>query len=226
MNSEPHYRAAMPAYHRIITLALISLYATGVFARDTQRLLADFTGKINGYRTVEMAFTLTFENPAKGIIQRYEGTFLCHGNKYRLLTGTLDVYCDGRNKWICNSETSEVIIQYVPDDETSADITDHPLKFLTMYQKDFTYSRKTTGTEDGKTLAGITFVPKNKNAAYTSVILTLEEATANPHAIKYLSKNGSYTLRITRITPDAEALDGYFAFPKHRYPGVEIIDLR
>jgi hypothetical protein len=127
---------------------------------------------------------------------------------------------------MCNKESNEVIIQYVSDDETVADITDHPLKFLTLYQKDFTHKQKVTRTEDGKTLADITFLPKNKNAAYTSIVLTLEEATANPHAIKYLSKSGDYTLRITRITPGVEAFDGYFAFPKHRYPGIEIIDLR
>ncbi|MDR2359141.1 MAG: outer membrane lipoprotein carrier protein LolA [Prevotellaceae bacterium] len=188
--------------------------------------MTDFTEKINGYQTIEMAFTLTLDNPVKGILRNYEGTLLCNGNKYRLLADELDVYSDGRNKWMCNKETGEVIIQYVPDDETTADITDHPLKFLTLYQKDFTYKRKTTRTENGKTLADIVFTPKSKNAAYTSIVLTLEEATANPYAIKYLAKNGNYTLRITRITPDVEAFDGYFAFPKHRYPGIEIIDLR
>ncbi|MDR0582667.1 MAG: outer membrane lipoprotein carrier protein LolA [Prevotellaceae bacterium] len=206
--------------------ALIFLYAAGIPAQNTQQLLADFTGKINGYQTIEMAFTLTLDNPVKGIGHNYEGTFLCNGNKYRLLTDELDVYSDGRNKWMCHKETNEVIIQYVSDDETAADITDHPLKFLTLFQKDFTYQRHTTRTENGKTLADIVFTPKNKKAAYTSIILTLEEATANPYAIKYLAKSGNYTLRITRITPNVEAFDGYFAFPKHRYPDVEIIDLR
>ena len=206
--------------------AWLFLYSAGIPAQNTKQLLADFTGKINGYQTVEMAFTLTLERPGKGTAHNYEGTFLCDGNKYRVLTDELDVYCDGRNKWMCHKETNEVIIQYVPDDETTADITDHPLKFLTLYQKDFTYKRKITRTENGKTLADIVFTPKNKNAAYTSIILTLEEATANPYAIKYLAQSGNYTLRITRITPNVEAFDGYFAFPKHRYPDVEIIDLR
>jgi outer membrane lipoprotein-sorting protein len=205
---------------------LMFLCAAGVFAQNTKQLLADFTEKINGYQTIEMAFTLTLESPAKGILHSYEGTFLCNGNKYRLLTGELDVYSDGQNKWMCNKETNEVIIQYVSDDEAAADITDHPLKFLTVYQKDFTFQQKTTRTAGGKTLADIVFLPKDKNAAYTSIVLTLEEDTANPYAIKYLSKSGNYTLRITRIMPGVEALDGYFAFPKHRYPDIEIIDLR
>jgi outer membrane lipoprotein-sorting protein len=210
----------------ILTVLLIFFYATGVAAQSAKQLLAAFTDKINGYETVEMAFTLQVDNPGKGTVRNYEGTFLCSGNKYRLLTGELDVYSDGRNKWLCNKETNEAVIQYIPEDGATADITDHPLKFLTLYRKDFTYKQKTTRTEAGKTLADIVFLPKDKNAAYTSVVLTLEEATANPYAIKYLSKSGNCTLRITRITPGVEALDGYFAFPKHRYPGIEIIDLR
>ena len=214
------------SYRHISTLLLVFFCTTIISAQSTKQLLADFTEKINGYTTIEMTFTLTFENQLKGIRRNYEGTLLCNGNKYRLLTGELDVYSDGRNKWMCNKESDEVIIQYVSDDETVADITDHPLKFLTLYQKDFTHKQKITRTEDGKKLADITFLPKNKDAAYTSIVLTLEEATANPYAIKYLSKSGDYTLRITRIMPGVEAFDGYFAFPKHRYPGIEIIDLR
>ncbi|MDR0694913.1 MAG: outer membrane lipoprotein carrier protein LolA [Prevotellaceae bacterium] len=224
--TSPHPHIPTSPHLHIIAFVLMFLYVAGVSAQNTKQLLADFTEKINGYQTIEMAFTLTLDNPVKGILRNYEGTLLCNGSKYRLLTEELEVYSDGRNKWMCNKETGEVIIQYVSDDETTADITDHPLKFLTLYQKDFTYKRKTTRTENGKIFADIVFTPKNKNAAYTSIVLTLEEATANPYAVKYLAKNGNYTLRITRITPNVEALDGYFAFPKHRYPGVEIIDLR
>jgi outer membrane lipoprotein-sorting protein len=200
--------------------------AATVSAQSTKQLLAAFTEKINGNQTIEMAFTLTFENPAKGIVHHYEGTLLCNGNKYRLLTDELEVYSDGQNKWLCNKATNEVIIQYVPDDGEPADITDHPLKFLTSYQKDFTYKKKTAKTENGKTLADIEFFPKNKNAAYTSIILTLEDPSANPYAFRYLAKTGNYTIRITRITPGVEVFDGYFTFPKHRFPGIEMIDLR
>jgi outer membrane lipoprotein-sorting protein len=170
---------------------------------------------------------LTFENPLKGVKQHYTGTLLCNGAKYRLLTDNLDVYCDGQSKWLCSTETNEVVIQYVSPSEETTDITDNPLKFLTAYQKNYTCASLDDRTENGTTLAVIAFTPINKKAAaYSSILLTMEKETANPYAIQYSAKNGDYTIRITRITPNVETFDGYFAFPKHKYPGVEIIDLR
>ncbi|MDR1680882.1 MAG: outer membrane lipoprotein carrier protein LolA [Prevotellaceae bacterium] len=194
--------------------------------QNAKQLLAAFTEKINGATSLEMTFALTFENPAKGLLRNYEGTLLCSGAKYRLLTDESDIYSDGRNKWLCNKETNEVYIQYVSDDE-SVDITDNPLRFLASCQKDFNYKQKGDRREEnGRTLVDIEFTPKNRQAAYTSIVLTLDAGTAYPNAILYVTKSGRYTIRITRITPDVEVFDGYFAFPKHRYPGIEIIDLR
>jgi outer membrane lipoprotein-sorting protein len=207
-------------------MMVVMVFAGAVQAQNTKQLVKMFTDKINGHKSIEMAFTLTFDNPLKGISRNFAGTLLCSGDKYRLLTDDEAVYSDGRNKWLCNKETNEVYIMYVSDDEKSADITDHPLRFLTSYQKDFTCKEKEKRTENGKALTEIEFLPTSKQAAYTAILLTLETETANPHIIKYLSKSGDYTIRITSITPDVEVFDGYFAFPKHKYPGIEIIDLR
>jgi outer membrane lipoprotein-sorting protein len=212
---------------KYIIFLLIGFGATGMDAQNTKQLLNTFTEKITGYKTIEMAFTLTFDNPIKGAANNYEGTLLCMGDKYRLLTDEWEVYCDGRSKWLCNKETNEVVIQYVSDDNEAADITDHPLRFLTSYAKEFSYKQKgESRTDNGTTLIDIVFLPKEKKAAYTSIQLTLEKDTALPHTIQYHANNGNYSIRITRITPDVAAFDGYFAFPKHRFPTIEIIDLR
>ncbi|MDR2361272.1 MAG: outer membrane lipoprotein carrier protein LolA [Prevotellaceae bacterium] len=211
----------------ICAVGMTYIAATPAPAQNVKQLLAAFTEKINGATSLEMTFALTFENPVKGLLRNYEGTLLCSGAKYRLLTDESDIYSDGRNKWLYNRETNEVYIQYVSDDEESADITDHPLRFLTSCQKDFSYKQKGDRREDnGHTLVDIEFTPKNKQAAYISIVLTLDVDTAYPHTINYFAKNARYAIRITRITPDVETFDGYFAFPKHKYPGVEIIDLR
>jgi outer membrane lipoprotein-sorting protein len=211
----------------VCAVAMACMTATPATAQNAKQLLAAFTEKINGATSLEMTFALTFENPAKGLLRNYEGSLLCSAAKYRLLTDEMDVYSDGRNKWLCSKEANEVYIQYVSDSDESADITDHPLRFLTSCQKDFSYKQKGDRREDnGRTLVDIEFTPKSKQAAYTSIVLTLDVDTACPHTINYFAKNGRYTIRITRITPDVEVFDGYFAFPKHKYPGIEIIDLR
>ncbi len=209
------------------TLLFLSLPAAGQEGVSTDALLQSFTETINSHESIEMAFKLTFSNPVKGAMQNFEGTLLCSGRKYRLLTGDLDIYSDGRSKWLCNKTTNEVVAQYISDDEESVDITDNPLRFITAYRKDFKYSRKDTRTENGKTLVDIEFTPNDKAAAYTAIRLTLDEKTAYPHAIEYSVKDGSnYTILITNITPGVEVFDGYFAFPKHKYPNFELIDLR
>lgn len=207
----------------IIFFAMLSFSLWGQGGANADALLSSFSKKLKSYKSVELAFS--FAND-KVKTQNFTGTVLCSGNKFRLLTNTFEVYCDGRNKWFCNKETDEVIIQYVTDDDP-ADFTNNPLQFITGFQKGFTHKQTGKRMDGDKALVDIEFTPTDKKAAYASILLTLEEKTANPYTIRYTAKDGSqYGIRITRITPDAEAFDGYFAFPKHKYPNAEIIDLR
>jgi outer membrane lipoprotein-sorting protein len=217
-----------PAMKKILyTLFALWLSIAAAHAQNADALIKSFTQKINSHKSMEMDFKLTFANTLQGAFQNFEGTLLCKGNKYRLLTEEFDIYSDGRNKWMCNKVNNEVIIQYVTTDEETADITDNPLRFITSYRKDFKYKIKNTRTENEKTLVDIEFVSNDKKAAYSSIILTIDSGTAYPQAIQYNTPEGNnYTIRITRITPEVEVFDGYFAFPKHMYPGIEIIDLR
>jgi len=191
---------------------------------DTDKLLSDFSKKINGYKSVEIAFTFSNEQISK---QNFTGNVLCAGDKFRLLTDEFEVYSDGRTKWLCSKTTDEIIIQYVSDDEESSDIIDNPLRFITAYQKGFTYKQKESFSENGKTFSVIEFTPTDKKVAYSSILLTLDENSAELVSVKYTLKDGNrYTIRVTQMTPEVEVFDGYFAFPKHKFPTAEIIDLR
>ena len=195
-------------------------------AQNAKQLLTAFVEKINDSASFEMAFTLAVESPAKGLLHQSEGVLLCSGDRYRLTTDESDVYCDGRSKWICNKATNEVYIQYVTDDEPT-DFADNPLRWLASSRQRFSERQKgDRRLANGRTLVDLELTPKRQPSTCTSIILTLDVDSAWPQAIRYITKNAAYTIRVTRITPDVEVFDGYFAFPKHQYPGIEIIDLR
>ncbi|MDR0668359.1 MAG: outer membrane lipoprotein carrier protein LolA [Prevotellaceae bacterium] len=202
------------------------LAAAAAPPQNAKQLLTAFIEKINGAASFEMAFTIAVENPAKGLLHHSEGVLLCSGARYRLTTDESDVYCDGRSKWICSKATNEVYIQYVSDDEPS-DFANNPLRWLASSRQRFFEKQKgERRTENGQTLVDVELSPKEKSSACTAIVLTLDVDSAWPQAIRYSTKNAAYTIRVTRITPDVEVFDGYFAFPKHQYPGIEIIDLR
>jgi outer membrane lipoprotein-sorting protein len=193
-------------------------------AQDSRTLLNDFLLKMTG-QPVELTFLFTYENLSQKIKESQEGVVVYDGRLFRLYAGDMEVYSDGKSKWIYNKLVDEVTI--FPAGDTH-DVTDNPLEYILQNKDDFRYKptmqRKAVAD---KYLLSIDLLPQDKKVAYLSIGLAIEESTLEPVEIQYRMKDGQrYTVKIMKINfkPDVKATD--FIFPVILYPNAEVIDLR
>jgi outer membrane lipoprotein-sorting protein len=173
---------------------------------------------------VEMSFRFTYENAAKKVHELQAGTLLYAGDQYRLTLGDLDVYCDGTSKWVYNGKVNEVTVFPV---EAAVDMTDNPLAYLIYNKDEFNYRPVKQLKRQGKRALGVDLIPKDRNAAYTTVNLQVEKETFLPMQITYEMKNGqSYIIDVISIDTGIAVEPSSFAFPSHLHPRVTINDMR
>ncbi len=194
------------------------------FAQESKTFLQSFIEKMSA-QPVSFDFTFTYENLAKDTKETRTGTALCNDRKFRILTGEMDVYCDGHTKWLYNVAAEEVMV--FPASETH-DITDNPLQYIRQNAGTFKYKREVQRLSvNGQQLLHLDMFPQDKKAVYISVGLTVEAGTYIPVKILYKLKDGQrYTIDIANFDDRVGAKNPDFVFPVAQYPSVEIVDLR
>ena len=205
-------------------LILLLLLPLCIQAQDSKTFLQTFVQKMSA-QPVLFNFSFEYENLPQQIKETYEGTALCNSKQFRVLTTKVEVYCDGTTKWVYNIDADEVML--FPAAE-AYDITDNPLLYIQQHANDFKYkSTVQRKVEQGKSVLYLDMFPKNKNAAYISIALTVDAATYYPIAIQYRLKDGQrYTVNVSTFNDKVVAKNSDFSFPKHKYPTAEVVDLR
>ncbi|MDR0295993.1 MAG: outer membrane lipoprotein carrier protein LolA [Prevotellaceae bacterium] len=193
-------------------------------AQDSKTFLQTFVQKMSA-QPVLLNFSFEYESLQQQIKETYEGTALCHSKQFRVLTEKVEVYCDGTTKWVYNVDFDEVML--FPATE-AYDITDNPLLYIQQHADDFKYkSTVQRKLEQGKAVLHLDMFPKDKNAAYISVGLTVDATTYYPVAIQYRLKDGQrYTISVSAFDGKIAAKNNDFIFPKHKFPTAEVVDLR
>ena len=204
-------------------LSLLLLPAC-LHAQDSKLFLQTFVQKMSA-QPVLMTFSFEYENLPKQIKETYEGTAFCNSKQFRVLTAKVEVYCDSVTKWVYTTDTDEVML--FPAAE-AYDITDNPLLYIQQHADDFKYkSTVQRKVAQGKAVLHLDLIPKDKNAVYISVGLTVDAATYYPLTIQYRLKDGQrYTINVSAFNDKIQAKATDFVFPKQKYPTAEVVDLR
>jgi hypothetical protein len=188
----------------------------------TQSVLQHFLKQITE-SPVEMSFTFTYENTAKKLQDEMNGTLWYSGNSFHLQVDGMDVYCDGKSKWVCMNEIKEVTIYQA---EEAPDLMDNPLQFILTNKDKFRYKPLRSATHKGQKIWQIEMIPIDSNTAYTSVVLLLHHETLNPVQFIYNTKNTQrYVIGIDKIAKTT-AVPDKFIFPTALYHDFNIVDLR
>lgn len=203
-------------------------------APDAAKLLAQMAQALRQKPAIELAFELTAADASGAINGSLKGTVQAQGYSYKLINQELEIYCDSKSKWVLNKYTRELTI--FPNDTTQTELVENPVGFLTSLSKansQFSHPRKAVETlkpQDSKPIWQIELTPKNKYAAYKSLIITIEKESHLPCIIRYQSKDySSYTILIKTIKPqDSPWPISYFQIPPSYLTQKEItiVDLR
>ena len=147
-----------------------------------------------------------------------KGSYGVDGERYYIVLGDAEVYCDGRLRYEIDNRRREVTIDDV--DLTSRNILNNPAHAFDFIGSEYTSSL--AGEEGGR--AVVRMVPASKEASPAGEILvTVDTATMQPQSLRYDYDGEQVHISVLGIEPLASPLK---TFDKKHYDDYEFIDFR
>ena len=214
-------------YKIVLSLLILALSAAATAQGDPSQKLLDKLGrKVKSHKNLYIEYTVIVKNKQTETNSFEDGKINAKGNRFKLISKSADVYCDGTTQWTYLKTDNEVIIS--PADADSDDVMSNPVRFLTGKRKDFKYKYVDKVEEDGKSWSEINYYPKDLKTPYSYIKLRFDEQKLQPYNIFYSGKDGvDYTVRLKTYLPDVKtSADEEFVFDPGKYPDIVITDLR
>jgi outer membrane lipoprotein carrier protein len=192
-----------------------------------KKVLDKIRKKYNGYKTLELTFSLNIEVPGE-TTQVQKGAISQSGdNQYRLDMNDQIIISDGKTTWVYLKKGNEVQINDADPKDTESGLYS-PKDLLNRYNKgDYLYAITDKVTEGGKVYTHIEFKPKDKSSEYSKLRLSIDEKSGTIQSIKAFAKDGSrYTFTVKKLTPNKVFDASYFKFDASKFPGAKVEDLR
>ena len=205
---------------------LVSLFSfTSALANtNSAQLLRKMTEAIKENAAVELKFEMVANIAGSATPDAFKGTVQAQGNAFRLINPHVELFCDGKSKWIVNVDAGELTI--FPNDTTQKDLVENPVGFLTSLGGPDSGYKFPEKPKDGPVWI-IELTPVSKRTAYKNVIVGINKITNLPVSIEYNGKDGSnYKVVITSFKSVPVWALSNFVFPESKMSGLTVTDLR
>lgn len=206
----------------LLMIAVLVVFTFSGFAQNDKKataILDEVSVKTKLYKTIKIEFTYAMDNVKEKIHDKFKGSLLSKGDKYKLTAAGQDVISDGKTMWTYLKEAKEVQINNAGEDEDSFT----PTKLLSGYGKDY----KSKFIEEKGNDQVIELYPLKKGKTFTKVQLTIDKSKKQISKFVIYDRNGStFSYIVDKFIADQPIADNVFSFNKAEHPGVEINDMR
>jgi outer membrane lipoprotein carrier protein len=203
----------------ISTLIILSISGFAQNDKKATAILDEVSAKTKLYKTIKIDFTYAMDNAKEKIHDKFKGTLLSKGDKYKLTAAGQDVISDGKTMWTYLKDANEVQINNAGEDDDSFT----PTKLLSGYGKDY----KSKFIEEKGNDQVIELYPLKKGKTFTKVQLTIDKSKKQISKFIIYDRSGStFSYIVDKFVPDQPIADNMFTFNKAEHPGVEINDMR
>ncbi len=206
----------------ILLIAILIVFSVSGIAQNDKKataILDEVSVKTKSYKTIKIDFTYAMDNAKEKIHDKFKGTLVSKGDKYKLTAAGQDVISDGKTIWTYLKDANEVQINNVGEDEDSFT----PTKMLSGYTKDF----KSKFIEEKGNEQVIELYPLKKGKTFTKVRLTIDKAKKQISRFVIYDRSGStFSYIIEKFVADQPIADTVFTFNKAEHPGVDVNDMR
>lgn len=189
-------------------------------------LLDRLRKKYEGYKTLEMEFSLQIEVPGQPT-ENQKGTFKSEGDsKFRLDMPDQTIISDGTTTWIHLKKNNEV--QITDADPKGEQSLISPRELIKIYQKgEYLYTLTAEEKMGDRTTQNVEFKPVSKKSEYSKLRLAIDKKTQQLASIKAFAKDGGrYTFTVKSQSPDKKMEAALFTWDKAKNPNVKVEDLR
>jgi len=191
---------------------------------EAKQVLDAVSARFKTFKAPQATFTYKVENAQGKALSIKKGTVTMKGNRYKVTMDGMEIFSDGRTTWNYDRSANEVTVDNV---NTSASAMTPQKLFTNFYDQDFYYKLNGTKKQGGKNLQEVELTPTDKTRPFHKIYVLVDKGSNTIYSATFLEKaGGRYTYTINSLKPNAAVGDGYFAFDKSKYPGVEVVDLR
>lgn len=201
--------------------SLVVFTLSGFAQNDTKAnaILEEVSAKTKLYKTIKVEFTYAMDNAKEKIHDKFKGSLISKGDKYKLTAAGQDVISDGKTMWTYLKETNEVQINKAGEDDDSFT----PTKLLSGYNKD--YKSKFINEKGNDQI--LELYPLKKGKTFTKVQLTIDKSKKQISKFVIYDRGGStFSYIVDKFVTDQAIADNVFTFNKAEHPGVEMNDMR
>lgn len=177
-------------------------------------ILDKAASKIRSAKSLIAEYTLTSGG------QTVNGILTLAGDCFQLSSPQVRSWYDGKTQWTYSSHIGEVNIT----EPTSEDLAQvNPFSILKSFSSNYTASTQ----KSAKGTSTVLLKAKKKNADISSVLVTVNNSTGYPSAIR-LSLDGGQTvnIKINSVIPGGLLPISRFRYNPKDYPGINVVDLR
>lgn len=207
---------------KLLIIAALIVFTISGFAQNDKKataILDEVSAKTKLYKTIKIEFTYAMDNAKEKIHDKFKGTLLSKGDKYKLTAAGQDVISDGKTMWTYLKDANEVQINNAGEDDDSFT----PTKLLSGYGKDY----KSKFIEEKGNLQIIELYPLKKGKTFTKVQLSIDKSKKQISKFIIYDRSGStFSYIVDKFVADQPIADNVFSFNKAEHPGVEINDMR
>jgi len=208
-------------YSYWVIVALLTMGSLDVRAQSADNLQAEIATKYESLKAMSASFVQVTTSEFMEAPERFSGTIVFSGSKYRIQTSSQTIVTDGQTLWISNRTEKQVIINDFIEDESSFSLT----SLLRQIGSDYTATLLGQKKKDGVDHDLISLIPKDENVQFKSVQIDARSSDSIVTRVEVLDFNDVrmvFDLHDIVLNPVISSDSFSFVPPS----GVEVIDLR
>lgn len=217
------------AQHILVAQAIVLAAVFSFGFQSRQDPMAEKVLKAVGAKYKKMVgfkadFTHESESNSGEAMGSTKGKITVSGSKYRLVTESQTLLCDGKNVWAINPKVKEVTLSdYDPDPD---DIT--PNRIYTFYQKGYKYIFMGEVKVKGRVWQTIDIEPENLQKEISKIRLFVDKASLE--ITKWIvferGSNNREVFLVDKFEPLQKVESSNFTYSAKTYPNLKLVDLR
>jgi outer membrane lipoprotein-sorting protein len=151
-----------------------------------------------------------------------KGKLIQQGDKFRIITDDIQIWCDGDSRWIYSKASNEVNLYSEKEGEELS-----PINLISEYTGD-KYVAIVSESDQVRSIPVevIELKPVDRDSDIAKIRLSLQK-DGKPVRLEIFEKSATRTVsEIYKISTPEKQADAYFIFNKADFPGVHVEDLR
>jgi outer membrane lipoprotein carrier protein len=206
----------------LLLIAFTLLVSVSTYAQSDSKstaILDEISAKTKLFKTIKIDFTYAMDNDKEKIHDKFKGSLISKGDKYKLTAAGQEVISDGKTMWTYLKDANEVQINNAGENDDSFT----PTKLLSGYSKDY----KSKFIEEKGTDQIIELYPLKKGKTFIKVKLTVDKTKKQISKFVIYDRSGSnFSYIVDKFITDQPIADNVFVFNKADHPGVDVNDMR